>query len=38
MKRRATEAVRAALRGHDPSDEQWAAIFHPAVPLAIIAG
>src|SRR2546427_8416849 len=38
MKRRASEAVRAALRGHDPSDEQWAAIFHPAVPLAIIAG
>jgi DNA helicase-2/ATP-dependent DNA helicase PcrA len=38
VKRRASEAVRAALRGHDPSDEQWAAIFHPAVPLAIIAG
>ncbi len=38
MKRRASEAVRAALRGHDPSDEQWAAIFHPAIPLAIIAG
>src|SRR5437899_1045295 len=38
MKRRASEAVRAALRGHDPSEEQWAAIFHPAVPLAIIAG
>src|SRR5947208_6401621 len=38
MRRRASEAVRAALRGHDPSDEQWAAIFHPAVPLAIIAG
>src|SRR3984893_89086 len=38
MTRRASEAVRAALRGHDPSDEQWAAIFHPAVPLAIIAG
>src|SRR3989440_12277510 len=38
MTRRASEAVRAALRGHDPSVEQWAAISHPAVPLAIIAG
>src|SRR5256714_9539928 len=38
MRRRASEAVRAARRGHDRSDEQWAAIFHPAVPLAIIAG
>src|SRR2546423_6082487 len=38
MRRRASEAVRAARRGHDPSEEQWAAIFHPAVPLAIIAG
>lgn len=36
--RTASPAIRASLRGHDPSDEQWAAIEHPAVPLAIIAG
>lgn len=35
---RATPAVRAALRGNDPSDEQWAAITYDPVPLAIIAG
>lgn len=34
----ASPAIRASLRGHDPSDEQWAAIEHPPVPLAIIAG
>lgn len=38
MSRRASAAVRAALRDHDPSDEQWAAIEHPGEPLAIIAG
>jgi DNA helicase-2/ATP-dependent DNA helicase PcrA len=31
-------AIRAALRGSDPSPEQWEAITHPPVPLAIIAG
>ncbi|HWD09963.1 MAG TPA: ATP-dependent DNA helicase [Actinomycetota bacterium] len=38
MTRRASAAVRAALRDHDPSDEQWAAIVHEPVPVAIIAG
>lgn len=33
-----TQAIRAALRGADPSDEQWKAISHDPVPLAIIAG
>ena len=33
-----TKAIRAALRGADPSDEQWKAISHEPVPLAIIAG
>jgi DNA helicase-2/ATP-dependent DNA helicase PcrA len=36
--RRASGAVRAALRDHEPSEEQWAAIAHDPVPLAIIAG
>ncbi|HVF11555.1 MAG TPA: ATP-dependent helicase, partial [Actinomycetota bacterium] len=36
--RNASPAIRASLRGHDPSDEQWAAIEHPPIPLAIIAG
>lgn len=31
-------AVRAAMRGNEPTQEQWAAIRHPAEPLAIIAG
>ncbi|MGH2773349.1 MAG: ATP-dependent helicase, partial [Actinomycetota bacterium] len=34
----ASPAIRAALRGHEPSEEQWAAIAHDPVPLAIIAG
>ncbi|MGH2718035.1 MAG: UvrD-helicase domain-containing protein, partial [Actinomycetota bacterium] len=38
MTRRASAAVRAALRDHEPSDEQWAAIVHDPVPVAIIAG
>jgi DNA helicase-2/ATP-dependent DNA helicase PcrA len=38
MTRRASDAVRAALRDHEPSDEQWAAITHAPEPLAIIAG
>ncbi|HEX2052550.1 MAG TPA: ATP-dependent DNA helicase [Actinomycetota bacterium] len=35
---RATAAIRAAMRGNEPTAEQWAAIRHPAEPLAIIAG
>lgn len=34
----ASPAIRAALRGHDPSDEQWRAITHEPAALAIIAG
>lgn len=34
----ATPAIRAALRGHDPSTEQRRAITFDPVPLAIIAG
>ncbi len=33
-----SKALRAALKGHDPSPEQEAAIMHDPVPLAIIAG
>lgn len=33
-----TGAIRAALRGFDPTAEQWDAITHPPEPLAIIAG
>ncbi len=35
---RDSAAVRAALRGFPPSDEQWAAIAHPLVPIHLIAG
>lgn len=35
---RASAAIRAALRGYEPSGEQWLAITHPPQPLAIIAG
>lgn len=35
---KASPAVRAALKGFDPSDEQWDAIAHPLEPLAIVAG
>ena len=38
MTPRASAAVRAALRDHEPSVEQWAAIAHEPVPVAIIAG
>ncbi|MGH2703719.1 MAG: UvrD-helicase domain-containing protein [Actinomycetota bacterium] len=33
-----SKAIRAALRGHDPSEEQWRAITHDPVPVAIVAG
>ena len=35
---RASAAVRAALRGFDPTDEQWRAIAHPLEPVYLIAG
>ncbi|CAN5704248.1 ATP-dependent DNA helicase [soil metagenome] len=31
-------AIVAALRGHQPSDEQWAAISHPLEPAYLVAG
>jgi DNA helicase-2/ATP-dependent DNA helicase PcrA len=31
-------AVHAALKGHDPSREQWDAIAHPLSPLYLVAG
>lgn len=38
LRLRASAAVRAAMRDNEPTDEQWAAISHEPVPLAIIAG
>ena len=35
---RRSEAVRAALKGYFPTDEQWSAISHPLEPLYLIAG
>lgn len=35
---RASAAIRAALRGYDPTEEQWRAISHPLEPLHLIAG
>jgi DNA helicase-2/ATP-dependent DNA helicase PcrA len=35
---RSSAAVRAALRGFDPTDEQWRAIAHPFEPVYLIAG
>ncbi|MDQ3982262.1 MAG: ATP-dependent helicase [Actinomycetota bacterium] len=34
----ASAAVRAALRDHEPTGEQWAAIAHPLEPVHLIAG
>jgi DNA helicase-2/ATP-dependent DNA helicase PcrA len=34
----ASPAVRAALRGYEPTAEQWRAIAHPLEPLYLIAG
>ncbi|MDP9235714.1 MAG: ATP-dependent helicase [Actinomycetota bacterium] len=33
-----SQAVRAALKGHEPTAEQWHAIAHPLEPLYLIAG
>ncbi|HEX2259776.1 MAG TPA: ATP-dependent DNA helicase [Actinomycetota bacterium] len=35
---RVSTAVKAALRSNQPTPEQYQAITHPAVPLAVIAG
>ncbi|MFN2524936.1 MAG: ATP-dependent helicase [Actinomycetota bacterium] len=35
---RQSAAIRAALRGYEPTDEQWRAISHPLEPLYLIAG
>ena len=35
---RRSEAIRAALKGYEPTDEQWRAISHPLEPLYLIAG
>lgn len=31
-------SIKAALKGYEPTDEQWAAISYPKGPLSIIAG
>ncbi|MCA1840708.1 MAG: ATP-dependent helicase [Actinobacteria bacterium] len=33
-----TPAIKASLKGFEPSPEQWEAIAHPPIPVAIIAG
>ncbi|MBA3349823.1 MAG: ATP-dependent helicase [Actinobacteria bacterium] len=35
---RKSEAIRAALKGYPPTDEQWQAIHHDLEPLYLIAG
>jgi DNA helicase-2/ATP-dependent DNA helicase PcrA len=35
---RKSESIRAALKGFEPTDEQWRAISHPLEPLYLIAG
>ena len=35
---RSSAAIRAALKGYLPTDEQWRAISHPLEPLYLIAG
>ncbi|MGH2747317.1 MAG: UvrD-helicase domain-containing protein [Actinomycetota bacterium] len=35
---RKSAAIRAALKGFEPTDEQWRAISHPLEPLYLIAG
>ena len=34
----ASPAIRAALKGYEPTDEQWAAITHGRGPAYLIAG
>jgi DNA helicase-2/ATP-dependent DNA helicase PcrA len=35
---RKSQAIRDALKGHEPTDEQWRAISHPLEPQYLIAG
>ncbi|MDQ3877752.1 MAG: ATP-dependent helicase, partial [Actinomycetota bacterium] len=35
---RRSPAIRAALKGYEPTDEQWRAISHPLEPVYLIAG
>ncbi len=35
---RRSAAIRAALKGYEPTDEQWKAISHPLEPIYLIAG
>ena len=35
---RRSDAIRAALKGYEPTDEQWLAISHSLEPLYLIAG
>lgn len=35
---RTSPAIRAALKGYEPTDEQWRAISHPLEPVYLIAG
>ncbi len=35
---RSSAAIRAALKGYEPTDEQWSAIAHPLEPVYLIAG
>ncbi|MEA2453175.1 MAG: ATP-dependent helicase UvrD/PcrA [Actinomycetota bacterium] len=35
---RKSEAIKAALKGYEPTDEQWKAISHPLEPIYLIAG
>ena len=35
---RKSDAIRAALKGYEPTDEQWRAISHKLEPLYLIAG
>jgi DNA helicase-2/ATP-dependent DNA helicase PcrA len=35
---RRSDAIRAALKDHEPTDEQWRAISYPLEPLYLIAG
>lgn len=38
MRQAASPAIRAALKGFEPSAEQWEAIAHPLAPVHLIAG
>ncbi|MEA2499011.1 MAG: ATP-dependent helicase UvrD/PcrA, partial [Actinomycetota bacterium] len=35
---RGSAAIKAALKGYEPTDEQWSAISHPLEPIYLIAG